>query len=947
MDLSKMIGPRTLELRIHGIKNTPPGEMLGVAEEDVTRVIGDELGAFWIEKKPKGHSRVRREAYSWGALSRSGGGKLAMIGQVFVHLGWFLILPFGLCNVAYWARRIPPQKLAHAWFGGAGTAHLRLFALGLTLFYVTALSSVALDLIGAQCFRAQYVCAQVPAAFEVLPADNRGLRLSILALLPLAVITIMFVISHRARVRYEPTISKGISREAKAGAEIAADNLFATAEFWVHARVASASERLHLAAATFLLALFVAMDTLNVTNASCGWSRDFFDFACLAQGRLLYLGLLACLFVAFLGIAFAGVMVIFGSETRPNPHVLDVHREIAAWALSGAAILLVATGALSSAVSAPTSALETKIVTELESPPVTMGLEAAPTIVIAALLALSLAGRGWRRLSDPDGRSNPRLLLSSALLLGALVALGRWSMAGGTLQGWIEKPAEPIADVPIWTLPLLAAVLVAAQFALVRFWPRADVDRLACESWGGTGPGVIMLLAAGVAMALGSLLVVGFATYLALPATVATADETGGQGIAGMWRGDGVQLNSFGTSNSLLSVPPPYVEFGLAVLVIIVVMGVVAAIFALSSATRLRLLSTPLLTTPPPRDGGEEILGKTTGYHGGAPQKPITNDRATLRMLKARRFAALAQRGERILGWLAGCVGSGLAFTVIVRFPRDITLETSTDAEWWLRAFSWILSATPAIAIGSLSAIALGAIGVIAANALTTKERPVGLLWDLICFLPRAGHPFGPPCYADRVVPEVKARINKWFTDGGILSSRRRVVLSAHSLGAVLAVASIFAIRAENPSRVERIGLLTYGTQLRPYFGRFFPELLGPDVLGVRPSLGPQSLSADPWFRQVQRDEDGSGVPASADPKSLREILSGSRGTRWVNLWRRTDFLGFPVNSFVTSGDRIDRGTAEFETKTYLKTIATHGNYPDMPQYEQAFDELERRLRLH
>ena len=124
--------PQTLELRIHGIKNTPPSEMLGVGASDVRLDEGDEDGGFWVSTlgpddasaAPPG---VRREAYSWGRMARSDGGPagstgLAAIGQLFVQLAWLLILPFGLCNTAYWTRGIPRQHASGGWRGGRGRA---------------------------------------------------------------------------------------------------------------------------------------------------------------------------------------------------------------------------------------------------------------------------------------------------------------------------------------------------------------------------------------------------------------------------------------------------------------------------------------------------------------------------------------------------------------------------------------------------------------------------------------------------------------------------------------------------------------------------------------------------------------------------------------------------------------------------------------------------------
>lgn len=257
-----------------------------------------------------------------------------------------------------------------------------------------------------------------------------------------------------------------------------------------------------------------------------------------------------------------------------------------------------------------------------------------------------------------------------------------------------------------------------------------------------------------------------------------------------------------------------------------------------------------------------------------------------------------------------------------------------------------------------LGLLALAAVAWVVTNAVTVADRPLGLVWDIICFFPMAGHPFGPPCYGERVVPELRKRVRRWLADEG---DGARVILAAHSMGAVIAVATVFAIHGADRHRgaggtqssVQRLALLTFGAQLRAYFSRFFPQVFGADVLGIRGTTGPTLLGADPWREQVLED---LAAPATSSIRgtgeTLVELLGGDlrdrRGAppRWRSLWRRTDPLGFPVDDYWgdadegVTADGIDRGASERSPTSYLWRVAGHGDYLSTLQYHAARDEL-------
>lgn len=933
-------GPTVLELRIHGIKNTPPAEMLGVAPGDVRPDQADENGGFYVPTADPADPSdpatpptvIRREGYSWGMLARYGGGALVAIGQFFVQLAWLLILPFGLCNTAYWTRRIPDQPRTGEWQAGRGAASLRVFALGLTLLYVCALASVSLDLIGTQCLARPSLCPALPGwvtAFFTSPGlDHRGIRVALLSLVPIAGVLLLFYVSHQARTRYEAGIF-GTAAKIRAASDLsgvtegqaaAPRRPLATDGFWGITRVKAPSELLHTAAAFFLMALLVGWDGVFWTCAPAGVDvpPECLDPATTPLLSRWWLTLGAVLGAAGLVVVIALVVRNVDTTVRGRaergmaavqPDLRNAHRHtlirltlrrreaVAGWMLL-AAIAVYAAVAVAVAVPAgPT----------VEHAPSFLGLVIAPSIILGVLLAIALSALGWRR-GVPRWLSVIVVAVGGVSLLVAVVS---------TPKNLLLAPLTMAA----YLLAALAAVLLAA---LVIFWPMGRRRSFAYQGWRGTGPGVIMLLSLGGAMLLSTLLVLGTQCALA---------STGGPTpICPLTPGG-------------LTTPVAYRNFGGTVPVLAVVLVLFVLVVAL-----LRMRTTPRLTTPE-TVGGRAIREPLRSYRDGRVPQVKSAGKLDFRMLNARRSAALFHRGEPVLGLLAALLALGVVVAIALPQPlRPALLD---------------------LALPALGVISVAAVVTIAENALTTKERPIGVMWDLMCFLPRAGHPFGPPCYAERVIPELRDRMVAWL-EADIAASagtvgdrrtaeerardelralttrqRRKVVVSAHSLGGVLAVSTIFTLGADTTDGLKNVALLTYGTQLRAYFGRFFPELFGPAALGTLPSRAPSLWKADPWLRQVVEDHlaEGSGGrdPAERDKPTLRELLTQPDGSvAWVNLWRRTDYLGFPDASF--KDNEIDRGADEFGPPLYLVKVATHPGYQASTQYMAALRDLMRRL---
>lgn len=333
---------------------------------------------------------------------------------------------------------------------------------------------------------------------------------------------------------------------------------------------------------------------------------------------------------------------------------------------------------------------------------------------------------------------------------------------------------------------------------------------------------------------------------------------------------------------------------------------------------------------------------------------PDPADTATAARLvrSSRRLASFLRRAETFVLWLAVLAFISLCVGVLHGF-RWLTDDP--------QALPWFVSLGPGWGIAGLWA-AVGLVVLVVVLSSRNESRPLSLLWDLMCFLPTQAHPFGPPCYSERVVPEMADRIEDWLRGfdqtvgagsrdsaddhpgeaaGTQQADRRRVILAAHSMGLVLAISVLFHLHARGVPAVtlQRIGVVSYGVQVRRYFARFFPGVFGPHVLSLVPAESPAILGRDPWPPHLEHERDGT--PAGHPVVDLRAVL----GERWINLYRPNDPLGFPVRYGSTAPAKdMDRHAEEFDPSAYRFTVAAHLHYLPTRAYRQAVRDLAGRL---
>lgn len=227
---------------------------------------------------------------------------------------------------------------------------------------------------------------------------------------------------------------------------------------------------------------------------------------------------------------------------------------------------------------------------------------------------------------------------------------------------------------------------------------------------------------------------------------------------------------------------------------------------------------------------------------------------------RARALAELSDYAPRYLG-RAVLAASLLVVVGIISYALSYAFG---DRSWPQKNLP-ILTGFGSWAMGAI-ALGLVALGR-AAYRTPTLRRTVGILWDVASFWPRAAHPLAPPCYSERVLPDLQRRSTALTRN-----ESDRLLISAHSQGTVIALALVLQLQEQ---AARRCALLTYGSPLTRLYASFFPGYVNRQAYeSAAVRLGAEAGSTTRWpWRNLYRLTDPIGGPVlAADADDVDDI---------------------------------------------------------------------------
>ncbi|MFJ6198399.1 hypothetical protein [Micromonospora sp. NPDC092111] len=771
---------RVLELRVHGVSNTPPHQLLGLGSEPNGEdpqpwlVAGGDVTGFYRSSTAGADDPITVEAYSWGQLTSG-----ARTARDIERALWTLLLPFTLANVALYARPgIPPDPDTERWGSRSGIAAwlIRLFCLSLTGTLVITTTGIGVDLIAWQCVDRDCL-RHLPGPWEFLDhgwwrEDAHALAIGLL--LPLAMLLVLGVVAWRtyqyeaqmpAEPRPRPPNPDGDTDPERSTEEPPAlDNPLQDPTFWCGEGQLRRAAVLHLCTGAVLAAAVpvgavLAMDPPRGVRALVAWPTvavlvTVVAIAVVAVGRpwltrragATPLGRWSAAVGVLTGVGLAGAFLLLLLPDGPAGRPLDQLRPPGGCTRDpGIAGCL----------------------TDRSLPGYDSTISWLATYQVLLLIGIGAVARSGRRALLGPVAGSVLLPLSVAWLDGRLPGV----------------PAAP-DGLRIWMLAVPALAIAATGLLLPRTPPDAEQQPLGAftdVAWGGRGAALIA--GSGWVMA---------TAYCA--------------GLL-YWVTDRLDSGASPSGYSVIVPPLPVIWAGLACTVAVAAL-VVTLVRAGVLFHRLRRREYALLTTD----------GHAMSAHDLRRCREVSTFRALHRLV--------GEHAVRLIGNYAtvAAVLVSLACAAALCWARPAPKAASgwpglvhTAADLGDTMLGWL----PVVVAG---------IGLMVYRNDTVR-RTVGVVWDVGTFWPRAAHPLAPPSYAERAVPELQTRVAGMLALTGHDPRRMDgVILSGHSQGTVICAAMLLQL----PARWRRrIWFFSYGCQLTRLYGRVFPAYFGPDRLRV------------------------------------------------------------------------------------------------------------------
>lgn len=469
---------------------------------------------------------------------------------------------------------------------------------------------------------------------------------------------------------------------------------------------------------------------------------------------------------------------------------------------------------------------------------------AAAVLLVAAIVLVGCEATGGRWVTP---------LAVAVLWLAGVAAAYAWSRpAAGPAQGHHPgmKFAGNLSFALIFALTFLRLPAMPLVGALRRLGLRRGTDGAAvqqrCRRW----PGAPFVVAA---FGILSLNTVGLGCLLAVGQSLGSVQWRNADFLPGR---AGVQIAEFPVVGDVL----PLLTLG---------PGAFIALFLLVEFVRYRAAGSGPAT--------REIIAEYRGRSDAAPPAQPPWDawrRSALpdpglppgELKRAAKWARSVAQGRKLAGFAPDVRYLFTGLVVIAGLALCLALPMM-----WVDDFRpWRFAENLGVPLAML----------IPATGLTLLrwgwQRPdarkwLGVLWDVGTFWPRAYHPFAPPCYAERAVPDLQRRV-RWLHDSG-----ERVLLVAHSQGTILAAAALAQQRDMCAWR-ERPVLVTFGSPLMSLYGWAFPAYLNGRVFDLLAGVG------------------------EASPVRC-----------WRNFSYQTDYIGGPIGR-----DRVDVPLPDPETAWYV-----------------------------